>query len=1052
MNIIGLALNRPTVVFAAVLMLLSFGIIALKTIPIQLTPDVRRPVLQITTSWPGAAPAEVEREISNRLERELTGIPGLAELSSQSQLGRSRIFLEFNVDQDMNRAFTLVSSRLSSVTDLPDEARNPRLRTSGSDDVPIARFAVTRLPGNDREIETYGDFIEDVVTDRIERVAGVSQVSASGGSRRELQVIIQPGQMARYGLTVPKVLQTLRAANYSVTAGPVDEGKRRYLVRMESETATVDQVHRVVLQTAQFADTSKFGAVTVGDIAAVKFGYKEPTSRRRFNGKPMIRMNVVRENKANVIQTMDGVRAALTELNDGPLKAQGLQAELFYDETIYINSAINLVHQNIYIGGTLAAIVLLIFLRSIRATLVVSLAIPISVIGTFVAMALIGRSINVISLAGIAFAVGMVVDAAIVVLENIFRHRQGGHAARDAALQGARQVGGAVLASALTTVVVFVPVLTLDLQAGQLFRDIAVAISVAVLFSLIVSMTVIPALSSFLLARGRFTGDGTIRIPGVDQFARWFVERTLWCIAAIIGHRGRSAAVVCLVVGTASVVTFTFLPKLDYLPDGNRNFVIGRIQFPPGYNLDSTYRIAEQIETAVKPLWASDGKKKTENGLPEISSFFFIAQRNYAFIGASSKELNRAGELVPILRESIFQEPGTRGIVNQSSIFNRRIGGARVINVDIAGEDLEEILGVALRADSLIREALPRREGTQVRPRPGLALESPELRVTPDLLRLAHAGMTARDLGQTIDVLNDGVKVSEINVGSKRMDLTLKGREAVTSKTQDVDNLPVVTGVGTIVPVSSLATVQLTSGPSEIRHLDRVRTVTLQVSPPKTMPLESVIDVINRNVVAPLEQEGLPDAVRIRLSGAADNLTKTWRAMQINLLVAVLVVYLLMAILFESLLYPLIIMLSVPLASAGGVAGLALLNLYVTQQLDMLTILGFVILVGIVVNNAILLVDQTLQHVRQDGMDTQQAILAASRNRMRPIFMSTLTSVFGLLPLVIFPGAGSELYRGLGSVVVGGLALSAVLTLIIIPPLLALLLPFTTQKTAMRAG
>jgi HAE1 family hydrophobic/amphiphilic exporter-1 len=218
------------------------------------------------------------------------------------------------------------------------------------------------------------------------------------------------------------------------------------------------------------------------------------------------------------------------------------------------------------------------------------------------------------------------------------------------------------------------------------------------------------------------------------------------------------------------------------------------------------------------------------------------------------------------------------------------------------------------------------------------------------------------------------------------------------------------------------------------------------------MPLESVIDVINRNVVTPLEKEGLPDAVRIRLSGAADNLTKTWRAMQINLLVAVLVVYLLMAILFESLLYPLIIMLSVPLASAGGVAGLALLNLYVTQQLDMLTILGFVILVGIVVNNAILLVDQTLQHVRQDGMDTQQAILAASRNRMRPIFMSTLTSVFGLLPLVIFPGAGSELYRGLGSVVVGGLALSAVLTLIIIPPLLALLLPFTTQKAALRAG
>ena len=1041
MNLIRMAIRRPTAVVAAVLMVVTFGVVALETIPIQLTPDVQRPVIQITTLWPGAAPIEVEREITTPIEEELTGIEGVTEMTSTSQAGRSRITLEFTVEQDLDRAFLLVSNRLGGVSDLPSEASEPAMRTSGSEDRPIARIGISRTADNTRDIETFGDFLAEVVAERLERVPGVSRVYLWGGSERELRIVIAPEKMARYGLGVSQIMKALRDANASISAGSVDEGKRRYVVRTESETTTVERARAVVLRTIQDPGTGRLSRVAVGDIGTVEFAYKEPTSRRRFLGEPTITLNVVREAGANVIKTMDGLRRAVDELSATVMPRQGLRMEIIYDETAYIGSAIDLVQQNIFVGGTLAVLILLLFLRSLRATLVISLAIPISVIGTFVAMAAFDRSLNVISLAGIAFAVGMVVDAAIVVLENVFRHRQEGRSAAAAAYQGTRQVLGAVVASALTTVVVFVPLLLLRLQVGQLFRDIAVAISVAVLLSLVVSMTLIPALSNRLLGASSAASGKHLGLPLVDGFARAFFAAVMAFVRYITGHPGVAFGVVVVVCGATGLATWAFLPKLDYLPDGNRNFVSGRIQPPPGYNLAASNQVAEKIESAVRPLWASvSGPDSAPGEPPKIKNFFFVSWRNLTFVGASAVDPIRAAELVPILRRPLRGEPGTRGFIHQSSLFGRHIGGSRSINLDVSGGNLEEIIDVARRADDRLRQVLPPGQGNQVRPRPGLELGAPEIRVVPDPVRVANAGLTARELGLTVDAFNDGLRVAEITVGGRRIDLMLRGPERNIRQTQGIGNLPVVTPSRTITPLSSFADVRVTSGPTEIRHFDRERTVSLQISASKRLPLEVAIDRVRDGVVEPLRREGLPPGIKMRLSGAADDLSVTWDAMKFSLLIAVIVVYLVIAVLFESFLFPLIILLSVPLAMAGGIAGLAVLNLYVFQALDMLTMLGFVILIGIVVNNAILLVDQTLYSLRVEGLDPAEAIQAATRTRIRPIFMSTLTSVFGLLPLVLFPGAGSELYRGLGSVVVGGLSLSAVLTLIIIPPLLTLLL------------
>ena len=1039
MNLIRLSIDRPIAVVSAVLMVLLFGLLALQTIPIQLTPDVRRPVLNIQTNWHGAAPAEMEREIINRQEEALKGLPGVTSITSRAEDGRARIALEFDINQNMDRALLLVANRLDRVTGYPNEADEPTIRTSSSDDNPIGWFIIDRLPGNNKPIHTQLDLVDDLVRERLERVPGVSRVNVYGGGERELRVIVDPEKLARYGLTVPHVVGALRAANTSMSGGDVVEGKRRYVVRTVGEFKTPEQVAAVLVRSEGDQGTGRIGRVTIGDIALVEFSHKSPTAHIRSLGNPTLAASTVRDTGANVIEVMAGIKKVIKELAEVTLPAVGMTIRQVYDETIYINSAIDLVQNNIIVGGILAALVLLLFLRSARATLVISLAIPVSVVGAFVAMAALGRSLNVISLAGIAFSVGMVVDAAIVVLENIYRHRQEGTRPKIAAYLGAQQVWGAILVSALTTVLVFLPLLVMKLEVGQLFRDIAVAISVSVLLSLIVSVTVVPALSRRLLRDGMKSLDSPLRLPLLDNFAAAFSRAILRFTHMVVKSRGLAITVVAVLCGAGAIATWAFLPKLDYLPDGNRNLIFGVILPPPGYNLETTNAIAGELENAVRPLWASETGPESEPGKPpKIENFFYVAARATTFIGASAIDPERVGELIPVLRAPIFREPGTYGFISKRSLFGRGIGGGRSINLEVSGPDLDVVLDVARQAARLIGKTLPRKQGNQLRPKPGLELGAPEIRVVPNPVLLADNGVTALELGLTVDAFNGGLRVAEVTIDGRRIDLMLVGPDGQITATQGIGNLPVVTRSGTILPVASLADIEMTAGPTEIRHVERERTVTLEVRPRPELPLEAAMEILQNQVIDALNTKGIPASVKMRLSGTADKLTAAWDHLVVDLAVAVIIVYLVMAVLFESFLYPLIILFSVPLATAGGVLGLALLNVFTFQPLDMLTMLGFVILIGIVVNNAILIVHQTLFLVRHNNLHADAAIIEAVRNRIRPIFMSTLTSVFGMLPLVVFGGAGSELYRGLGSVVLGGLSLSAALTLLIIPPLLSL--------------
>lgn len=859
-----------------------------------------------------------------------------------------------------------------------------------------------------------------------------------------MQVIVDPNALASRNVTIPEIITALDMENRNVSAGDLDEGKRRYVVRTVGQYRTPKDIENVIIRQVNGAP------VYVRDVARIEFGHKKSEAVIYQKGKPAIVMNAIREVGANILTVMEEIKKEINALNRSLLPSRNLHLDQVYDETEYIYSAIDLVKQNIFIGGSLAILVLLLFLRSGTSTLIVATAIPISIIGTFVMMALLGRSINVISLAGMAFAVGMVVDSSIVVLENIYRHMQLGESRFVAAYKGTVEVWGAILASTLTTIAVFLPVIFVREEAGQLFRDIAVAVSCSVALSLIVSITVIPTLAARILRvpkallleegkAGSISSFSIYNLWGLASITRAFSRGIAAFFPWIYRSISLRCALVVVMTGLSLSMAWLLIPKTEYLPQGNQNFLFGFLLTPPGYNVEEFNRIAHEIEGDLAPYWNAelgDEKAASLQG-PPIRTFFFVSWLQQAFMGLTSKAPERVRELLPVVYRSLARIPGLIAVVTQASLFER-VGQGRSIDIEILGPDMTRLVTLGQEIFGQIMGALP---GSQARPIPSLDLGSPEIQVIPDRVRMASLGVKTSELGIVVDALMDGTKASDYWHDGTEIDLTLMGKEEYARRSQDLKDLLIHTPRGETVTLGSLADILLVTGPSQINHIERKRSIVIRVSPPEEMALETALERIEGQIVQPIRDRGeLGDSYEIRLAGTADKLSLTRKALQWNFLLALVITFLLMASLFESFLYPMVIMFSVPLAAAGGFLGLFAVNrLIAFQPLDVLTMLGFIILIGIVVNNAILIVHQALNHMRE-GMGPRDAIHQSIQKRVRPIFMSTTTSIFGMMPLVMFPGAGSELYRGLGSVVIGGLAVSTVFTLFLVPTLFSLVL------------
>lgn len=1045
MKLVDTSIKKPVGVTVGVIFVLLFGLLSLLTIPVQLTPDIERPRITVSTTWQGASPSEIENEIVRRQEDELKTVDGLVEMTSQSSDSRGNVVLEFKVGTDIDSALVNVSNKLNQVRDFPVDADRPVISSVDVSGRPIAWFMLKPKPGNDEEIYKYYDFADDFIKSRFERVPGVGMVNIFGGREREMQVVVDPHALASRGITLEEMGRAIDLENDNYSAGAFDEGKRRYIVRTIGQYKTPEDIENVII-------ARKNGApVYVRDVAHAKMGYKEPLASVRQIGEPAIAINAIRESGANTIEVMEGLREAVKELNEGILQTRDLELFNVYDETIYIRSALNLVQQNIYVGGILAIAVLLFFLRSASSTLIVALAIPISIIGTFVVMAFVGRTINVISLAGMAFAVGMVIDNSIVVLENIYRHMQLGRSKIQAAYKGTVEVWGAVLASTLTTAAVFLPIMFIQEQAGQLFRDIAIAISVSVILSLVVSITVIPSASSKILSTAKGGMQRSFsNLWGLVNIGQRFTNTITDTVHTILRSNFLKLAVVIGFTAGSILLSWLMMPKTEYLPGGNRNLIFAVLIPPPGYNIEELTNIGKGIEEKLSPYWETapgTAEADTLDG-PLIEHFFYVARGEQVFMGARSRDPSRVRELIPVLSGILKDIPGMISVVNQSSIFERGIGEGRSINIQITGPDLERLVELGQDIFTTASEVLP---NSQLRPRPSLDLGNPEVQIITDRARASDVGVTNTELGFMLNVLIDGARVSEYLIDGDQIDLMLRGDDRYSARTHEIENIMISTPEGKMVNVGSIAEVVVTSGPERIDHYERQRTIAIQIIPDEQIPLESAIEDIQNRILQPLRDSGAIDGTyNIILTGTADDLTVTRQALQWNFVLAAIIAFLLMAALFESFLYPFVIMFSVPLAAFGGFIGLYVLNFFTYQPLDILTMLGFIILIGIVINNAILVVHQGLNNIRDENMEVIPAIVESVRTRIRPIFMSTTTSVCGMLPLVIFPGAGSEFYKGLGSVIVGGLLFSTLFTLFLVPSVFGLVLSVKKKLTNIR--
>jgi HAE1 family hydrophobic/amphiphilic exporter-1 len=1057
-KIIESSIRYPVSTAVGVILLVMFGFIALFQIPIQLVPNVEEPKITVTTVWPGASPQEIEREIVDEQEEQLKSLEGLIKLESSSQDGFGQITLTFQVDTPLDTALLRVSNRLEQVPSYPDDVDKPIIRSTDPNAGAMAWFILepTEKNGFEGDISTLWDFCDDFLKPAFERVPGVATSNIFGGREREMQVFVDPARLAARQVTLGEMAAALDRENRNYSGGSFDEGKRHYLVRTVGDYTSPRDIESVIVAERNGVP------VYVRDVARVQLDYKKAFAQVYQRGRQVLAMNAVRQPGANSLTTMAALKETVENLNRELLASRGLQLRQAYDETDYIHESIDLVTENLYVGSVLAVLCLLLFLRTWSGTLVIATAIPISIVGSFIFLKWFGRTLNVISLAGMAFAAGQVVDNSVVVLENIYRHRQKGKTRFAATLDGAKEVWGAVLITTVTTVAVFIPVVFIREEAGQLFADIAIAISAAIGLSLIVCITVVPAMSAKVItaaAAGDAGRRGFHNLWGLDRLAerfttgvgdivQWVNQNTLRRVGVVVG------------MTTASIVfSYLLVPKAEYLPTGNANFAFGIILPPPGYNLDETAGLRRPIEDHIRPLWEAKAGTPEAERLPGggVKNFFYVAIPGLSFMGARANDQLRVRELVPAVQEGIAKIPGAIGFISQASLFQRGIGVGRNIDIEITGPELERLIELGDRVFGEVHQKLP---GSQARPIPSLDLGNPEVRVLTHRRRAADLQVSNRELGFAVNALVDGAKVSDYRHEGREIDLTLRGEDSYAQSTHQIEMIPIATADGRLVNLGSVAEISVVSGPVQINHRERQRVITIQVQPSETMPLEAAMDLIRDEIVAPMEREGqLAGLYRVTLSGSADKLTQTARAFRWNFLLAVVITYLLMAALFESFLHPFVIMFSVPLGAVGGFLGLRLINAYqgfweggfrgawmaLTEQatyqpLDVLTMLGFIILVGTVVNNATLIVHQSLNHMRDEGMEPPEAIRAAVENRMRPMFMTTGTNVFGTLPMVLFPGAGSELYRGLGAVFVGGLIVSTIFTLFLVPALFSLTL------------
>jgi len=1009
MNLTRSALKNPAAIVVIVALVMVFGLISVFKLPIQLTPDIEQPQITISSGWRSAAPSEIESVIIEPIENVVKNTQGVLNVTTSIQQGFGNITLTFDVGNDMQKAMLDVINNLNQAPPLPLDAIEPIVSAGGGRGGPsTASLMIKTLPGNDAtDLGEYQKLFEDVLKPRFSRIPGMGQVNLASSRPRELRITFDPLRAASLGLSIDDISSTLSRSS-DVSGGTANVGRRRYTVRFSGQYNIGNMTEMIIGYSGQ-------RAIYLKDIATVENTLVDRFAFNLRSGQPAYYFNVTRQNDANTVALLDEINIAIKELNNGPMKEAGLTIDLSFDSSVHIRNALNLVQNNLGLGVILALIILWLFLRGIKTTLIIATTIPISLLVSFIALSIFDRSLNVISLAGLAFSVGLVLDAAIIVQENIVRLKSLGVVNHKAVMKGTLEVTGALFASTATSVAIFLPILFMAGIEGQLFSDLALTLSIAVIASFISAVTILPIASKFILTE----------TENIDPFHHYW-ERLTSLVMKLTNSPLKRTSWLSVLIGGSLLITIFFMPKTDFMPRAPIDGFFMSFDMPPGGNVDFVEsEIAQLFKERLTPYLS--GEKQ-----PKVKSYNFFSDGSSntgGFIYADDP--TRVEELMDVMRNQVLADlPDTNVYFFRGSMINLSgSGNGRTIDIDIKGSDIENLMEIAQVG---IDEINANMQGTTAFPIPSLNLAEPELNLEPNDQRITQAGLTRRDVADAIRAFTSGLFIGEYFDGNDRVNVILRGEKWDTP--DELAALPIYSPLAGIQNIGELTTISRTAGPTQLRRVDGKKTMTIQVTPPANMSLEEALQVLNEKVLPKMLLSKTGD-VSILLSGNANKMASAITDMITNFVLALLILFLLMTALFKSAKDSLLVLLVMPLAIAGGVIGLNVLNLFTFQSLDLLTMIGFIILLGLVVNNAILLVDQTRQ-AEKEALSRRNAVAQAVRIRARPVYMSTLTSLFGMLPLMLMPGVGSEIYRGLATVIVGGMTISAIFTLVLFPSLL----------------
>ncbi|MCR4399058.1 MAG: efflux RND transporter permease subunit [Firmicutes bacterium] len=1004
--------ERPVATTMLILVLVVFGLFSYQRLSVDLMPDMNLPVVAVMTAYRGAGPAEIESLVSIPIEEAVSTIAGVNRVQSVSQEGASTVVAEFEYGTDMEYASLQVREKVEqSRVQLPDEAGTPMIFRFDPGMMPVLFVGV----GGPSDTVSLRKTAEDAIKPALERISGVAAVDVVGGDEEEIRVTLDQEMLAHHGITFDDVAKALSAENVNIPGGSAEAGKYVYVVRTVGQFQSVDQIGDIVVGSARGA------AVHLRDVARVERTIEESNSLSRLNGKPSVGIQVRKQSGASTVEVSRLVRRELDRL--ATTLPVGVEVRTFFDQAKYTQHAIQTVYNTAYQGSILAVAVLYLFLQSLRHTLVIGVSIPVSVIATFLMMYAAGLTVNMMSLGGLALGVGMMVDNSIVVLENIYRWAGEGKDPRTAVVEGTVEVGGAIFGSTVTNVAVFLPILFVSGITGQIFRQLALTVTFSLTASLVVALTVVPMVCYRILL---VTG-GRIGEPTAGPFRRILAGLRYWTDRRIpdvygavlrwaLAHRGTVIALAALSV-LLTVAVFPFVGR-EFLPTSDEGLFTVSVEMPAGTKLAETDRLVSSLEAELSALpevdavFASVGQGRDTGGTGT-----HVGSLSVQLVPKAERSRSTA-EVMEVVRQQAQALPGARTRVQQTGLFS--MGQGAPVVLAFKGKDIAVLEQLAERAARVIASVPGTRDV-----RTSVEARLPEAQVLIDRDRAARFGLTTYQVAGAVRSALMGQAATYYRVGGDEISIRLRLPEAQRKNLEDLSHLRIPAPTGDAVTLGEIGTIVTSVGPTVISRDNQSRVVSVSSSI-AGRDLASVMADISARM---RDMGALPPGYSWEFSGQAQGMSESFTDLGMALSLAVVVIYMLLAAQFESVLQPLVIMLTVPLSALGAIWGLFLTN----RTITIISYTGFIMLVGIVVNNAIVLIEYVNILRRRDGMSKRDALLKAGPNRLRPILMTSLTTILGLVPLCLGLGEGAETEAPLATVLAGGLSTSTMLTLVLIP-------------------